>query len=64
MFPELEGKMCCILLKGRDKCFWWSLHIKNEIWLLIVTDTYNLPNMPGDSEPNSEIGCRKDIEET
>lgn len=48
MFPKIEGKMLCLLLKGREKCLWWSLHIKNGIWLLIVTDTCYSHNICGD----------------
>lgn len=38
MFPKIEGKMLCILLKGSEKCLWWTLHVNNGIWLLIVTE--------------------------
>lgn len=50
MFPRMEGEMLCILLKWRGKCLWWTLHMKNGIWLYIAADTWYSYNIPGDKQ--------------
>lgn len=62
-FPRWRKKKCVVYYSRGERSAFDDLFLKNEIWLFIVTDTCNSPNMPGDSEPNSEIGYRKAIGE-
>lgn len=57
MFPKVEEKKCVVYDTRGERN---ALYKKNEIWLLVVTDTCNSHTMPGNNEPNSEIGYRKD----